>query len=81
MDKYKENSGSMASKHRFESAANIQERKRKDTALETLTERIERAEDKHDDLREVVMEISATAKEYKNKMLLNKQRSVTCWRK
>ena len=54
IDGYKENSGSMASQHAFKSAANIQGRKRVDTMLETLTRRVERAEDENDYLREAV---------------------------
>ena len=40
INKYKENSGSLASQHGFESAANIQQRKIVDDLLETLTRRV-----------------------------------------
>ena len=54
INKYKENSGSAASQYGLESAANVQERKRVDTMLETLTRRVERAEDENNHLREAV---------------------------
>jgi hypothetical protein len=54
IEKYKENSRGAASKHGFESAANIQERERVNSMLETMMKRMERTENENDQLREAI---------------------------
>ena len=50
IDKYKENSRGAASKHGFESAANIQERERVNSMMETMMKKMERTENETDQL-------------------------------
>ena len=54
IDKFKENSRSAASKHGFESAADVQERERVNNMMEMITKSMKRAEDENDILREAV---------------------------
>ena len=51
IDKFKENSGSAASKHGFESAANIQERERVNSMMEMMMKRMERTKNENDQLK------------------------------
>ena len=54
IDKYKESSRNAASKHGFESAANIQERERVNSMMEMMMKRMERTENENDQLKEAI---------------------------
>ena len=79
IDRYKENCGASASQYDFESAANIQERKRVDSMLETLTRRVKRAKDENSYLREAVNDNFSNGERVEEKV--DTKRVTICWRR
>ena len=68
IDKYKENSRGAASKHGYESAANIQKRERVNSMMEMMMARMDRTKNENDQLKEAISGTFSNGKSMEEKV-------------